>query len=292
LNVEHPCDIDFINWSCWERIWFHSYFDKLRVEATEHPVLLTEPPRYCTSNKKQLMELMFELFDVPAIQTSVPGLLSLFASGRTTGVVMDIGYKYSHAIAVQDGVPVSINTSEVGGANITDCLQTLIGSKSINDIFGNTRTIMKEKIMSDMKEKLCLMIPKDDYGTENYRQLYTLPDGNKLYLDHERYRCCELLFNPSLIHLSYPGIQSLVLNSIRVCDSHIRSSLYNNIILEGGSSKIDGMLDRFRVELKELNSAQKMTIVQNHNKNAWIGGSMIASLSSFDVRSSLRITNY
>lgn len=91
-----------------------------------------------------------------------------------------------------------------------------------------------------MKEKLAYV--SQDYeqdlhsnNEDRYRQEnYTLPDGQTLTLNNERFRCVEALFQPKMIGLDVPGIARLLFDSIDKCDSSVRKDMYVNCILSGG----------------------------------------------------------
>lgn len=74
-----------------ERILWHVFYNELRVAPEEHPVVLTEPPLNPKSNRERLAKIMFEKMHVPAIFIAVQSVLSLYASGRMTGVTVDSG---------------------------------------------------------------------------------------------------------------------------------------------------------------------------------------------------------
>lgn len=82
------------------------------------------------------------------------------------------------------------------------------------------------------------------------------------------------------------GIHHLAFNAIEKCDSDLKINLYNNIVLAGGSTLMKGFTDRFDSEIRGLAESGAKTDINVsaalHRKYAaWIGGSMLASFSTF-----------
>jgi actin-related protein len=91
------------NWDDMEKIWHHTFFNELRVEPSEHPVILTENPIGPKANRERMTQVMFETFNVPFFYINLCPVLALYASGRTTGVVLDSGYDRTHAVPIYEG---------------------------------------------------------------------------------------------------------------------------------------------------------------------------------------------
>merc|ERR1712000_268220 len=81
---------------------------------------------------------------------------------------------------------------------------------------------------------------------------YELPDGNVITIGNERFRCPEVLFQPSLIGKEAQGIHDTTFQTIMKCDVDIRKDLYNNIVLSGGSTMYPGIGERMAKEIKAL----------------------------------------
>ena len=91
------------NWNDMEKIWHHVFYNELRVAPEEHPVLLTEHPTAPRAQREHTTRVMFDTFQVPALHVCCGSVLALYASGRTTGIVLDSGRACTHVVAIYEG---------------------------------------------------------------------------------------------------------------------------------------------------------------------------------------------
>ena len=109
-------------------------------------------------------------------------------------------------------------------------------------------------------------------------------DGNVIVIGNERFRCPEVLFQPSLIGKEASGIHDCTFQTIMKCDIDIRKDLYANIVMSGGTTMFPGIAERMTKELTALApSTMKIKVVAPPERkySVWIGGSILASLSTF-----------
>ncbi len=289
LKLEYPIEHGAIeSWDAMEKIWNFTFFNDLRVNPAEHPVLLTEPPLNALSNREKMAELMFETFNVPALYISMQAVLSLYASGRTTGIVVDSGDGVTHVVPVYEGFAIThaINRIDIGGRDITDYLRRLLRQRG----YSLTSSAEKE-IVRDIKERLCYVAldPQKELAladkVSGMEKSYVMPDGDTITIGQERFLAPELFFNPSAMGSEEQSMPELIYNSINECDVDIRPHLYSNIVLSGGSTMFPGLKERLHKELSAMvPEAVEIKIVAPPERrySVWIGGSILASLKTFN----------
>ncbi|CAL1545021.1 unnamed protein product [Lymnaea stagnalis] len=291
LPLKSPVQRGLItNWDDMEAVWDYVFKEALAIDPRTTPVMMTETHNNPRTNREKTAQILFETFQVPAFFMASQPVLSLYNSGRTTGAVVDIGEGVTTAVPIYEGfaIPEAVVKMDFAGYDVTEYLLTLLAGKGYNLTSPPDRRSVKR-----LKETSCSVAANQQALTQaNPATTFELPDKRVITLEDERYRAPEILFQPRIVGRNdIKGIPNVIHDVISACDMNTRKGLYNNIILAGGSSMLDGIAARLQVELVSLcpqNAQIKINARRDRHLAAWIGGSIYATLPAFQQTSVTR----
>ncbi|CAL8111227.1 unnamed protein product [Orchesella dallaii] len=257
LEVNYPMENGVVrNWEDMLHLWDYTFGpEKMDLEPRECKIMLTEPPMNPTKNREKMIEVMFEKYQFAGVYIAIQAVLTLYAQGLLTGVVVDSGDGVTHICPVYDGFALAHLTRrlDIAGRDITRYLIKLLLLRGY--AFNHSADFETVRMM---KEKLCYI----GYNLETEQKLalettvlvetYTLPDGRVIKVGGERFEAPEALFQPHLINVEGQGIAELVFSTIQQADIDIRPELYKHIVLSGGSTMYPGLPSRLEREIKQL----------------------------------------
>ncbi|KAM7331787.1 hypothetical protein ACRRTK_008495 [Alexandromys fortis] len=324
------------DWECFRAILDHTYSKHVKSEPNLHPVLMSEAPWNTRAKREKLTELMFEQYNIPAFFLCKTAVLTAFANGRSTGLVLDSGATHTTAIPVHDGYvlqqgivksplagdfismqcrelfqemaidiippymiaakPLVLHCISRGGEGMTVGGLEL-GKRGLEMETGGNQTSplpASQEVIQDFQASV-LQVSDSPYDEQVAAQMptvhYEMPNGYNTDYGAERLRIPEGLFDPSnvkgLSGNTMLGVGHVVTTSIGMCDIDIRPGLYGSVIVTGGNTLLQGFTDRLNRELSQKTPpSMRLKLIASNSTmerkfSPWIGGSILASLGTF-----------
>ncbi|KAK7685752.1 Arp2/3 complex subunit, actin nucleation center [Cerrena zonata] len=256
LQVTQPMEHGIIrNWDDMKLLWNYTFDEKLQVNTQGRKVLLTEPPMNPKANRQRMCQVMIEEYGFGGVYVAIQAVLTLYAQGLTTGVVVDSGDGVTHIVPVYDGfaLPHLTRRLDIAGRDVTRYLIKLLLMRG----YAFNRTADFETVR-EIKEKFCYVSYDLDLDTRLAEETtvlvesYTLPDGRVIKIGQERFEAPECMFQPHLVDVEQPGVAEMLFQTIQNAAVDVRSELYKHIVLSGGSSMYPGLPSRLEKEMKQL----------------------------------------
>eukprot|EP00003_Mantamonas_plastica_P013084 TRINITY_DN2304_c0_g1_i2.p1 TRINITY_DN2304_c0_g1~~TRINITY_DN2304_c0_g1_i2.p1 ORF type:complete len:391 (+),score=121.86 TRINITY_DN2304_c0_g1_i2:43-1215(+) len=256
LEISYPLDNGIVrNWDDMYHLYDYTFYDRLGCDPSECKILLTEAPMNPKKNRNKMMEVIFEHYGFKASYIAIQAVLTLYAQGLLTGVVVDSGDGVTHIVPVYEGfaLPHLTRRIDLAGRDITRYLIKLLLHRG----YAFNRTADFETVRQ-IKEKLCYV----GYDMKQERKLaaettvlvepYTLPDGRVIKVGSERFEAPEALFTPNLVDIDGMGVAEALFDCINSADIDTRPEFYKHIVLSGGTSMYPGLPSRLEKEMRLL----------------------------------------
>lgn len=223
-------------------------------------VLITEAPHAPQVDRLKWAEVLFESYRVPSIYIANSATLSLFASGRTTGVVVECGAGITSSVPVFEGLALAhaSTTIEYAGQDISLKILSSLDDIGIS-IDPSYARMLKERmagirvpqIISTNTKRTTSRVTQSTSSSQSFEDPiahFSLPDGTDVSVDRNLFTSCtnDLFNNPSL---EPNGLIAQVAESLQLCDDSLQKDLSNNIVISGGTSMISGFGDRLERDL-------------------------------------------
>lgn len=292
LTLKFPIEQGLItDWPSVEKIWHHIFYNEVHVDPEKTPVLFTEAPMTPRANREKMTEIIFLSFNVPNMIIGIQAVLSMFASARCTGTLIDLGGGITDVVPIYEGyaMPHAIFRIEVGGNELNEFLIDKIEAR------GNISLTPEDKeSIKKLKETHCYISQKFDeelaesFDSNDREMTWTLPSGKTISINSERFECPEIHFKPYLLgdqKKQFKGIHEAAHESVMKCEEDIHKDLIANVVLAGGGSMFPGLQDRLSTEIKSCDTtgAQPVRVLcpEERAYSAWCGGAILASLPPF-----------
>lgn len=288
LKLSYPIEHGVIkDWQDMEKVWHHCFYSELLVDTAEQPLLISETPNVPFECKRKMTEIFFETFNAPAAFFMFTNVLGLFAHGRTTGLVIDSGHDVTNVLPVFEGYSIQdgLETQNFGGKSLSKSLLNIYEDK-IPQLRGNM------EVAEYIKKRHAYVAYDLAYAEEQQKQqeqeLFSMPDGQSFYIGDEIYTIPEAMFDKD----KFPELRlektlpQMCIDAVNKCDLFLRSELFSNVIVTGGNTMIPGFCERLDKEMKgdgihQVDYTVEIEAADDRNYSVWIGGSLMASLSSF-----------
>ncbi len=287
-KISNPIQNGRINdWVLFEKILDYVFY-VLRVDPSLCSVIYAVHPQFTDDDKRKLYQLLFEKYQVQRVYFAIDAMLTLYAGGFTTGLVVDVAESSTRVVPYYEGFLVNpgVRIENVGGADLTRFM-----SWHLQQAGFKFETSGEKQLVRTIKEKSCFV--SLDYDTDlknytNFNKNFRLPDGEQIVLNRQRFQVPELLFNPMIFNMEVQPIVKEIIDSINSCDLDTRPALLNNIFLTGGSSMFTNLDLRLEHEIE-------VALAQTHQEapnirifapkermfSAWVGGSILANIPEF-----------
>lgn len=269
-------------------------FDEiLGIETPNIDVLIVDSISHPMSFKIKLMEMLFESLKVQSVNFMNSSTASLFMTGRTTGLNIEIGHSSTNVVPIFEGLVLShaLHSSDIGGK---DASQMILNALKEKEVSLKDLRIDEMALIHDIKRSLsyCSDFYNTDINTDVQlditKKCFELPDGRIIELDNKTiFSSAELLLRPSIVESKHPDLRQWVYDSVQKVEPNLQRTFLDNIVVSGGASLTNNLFERFKkdltAELPEGLSKNRINLIVDDTRplSGWIGGSLLGSIATF-----------
>jgi actin len=253
LKIKHPISRgNVMDWDSYYAILTHIFYDVLRVEATKTKVVYAEPALSPPQTKQYIAQVLFQTYQVKAVNIASAPLLAIFSAGLTTGVIVESGEGLTWIVPIIDGrvVEHAVQKLPLAATDVHENLKGILMRYGVNMSYSAQREMLR-----DLKEKNCFVALDPDNAIKDTKETvpYILPDGESVNINMEiRVKAAEILFHPEILGYQCHSIQQAIIYAISRIDRYYWRELLRNIVLSGGNTLFQGLELRLEKELNRL----------------------------------------
>lgn len=265
-----------INLEMCEFLYAHMFAN---VNVTQRNVILSESTLTSKKDRTVMTQLMFEQYNSESMYLAMDDMLALYAAGRTSGLLVNVGMHHTRCSLVQESCTVrhASLSAHYGGQSCTDYFTKLAMEQGM--------PVSNMAWYEQIKEQTCQVAKQFDQY-EYTAKAYQLPDGSMISVQHEQYHAPEALFQPAMMQMAEePGIHELIYTCLHKVEHDYRRELWLSIVIAGGRSMFPGMPERVERELVNLAPSAcrvKITAPPARDTMVWIGASIFGSISTYE----------
>lgn len=310
------------DWAKMDGLWRHTFKRLNVKNAENHGVLLCEPVFNQRAIREKHAERVFESYASPRLFLCKNAALSCYANARGTGIVYDSGGRSTTVCAVIEGhvKSKSIVKDHMSGrkldAILLDVLERsdAVREGSLNPqymydqsvhadastrvkptnrphVLESFKTFMTLELGREIREALCVCsasaLTNDASAVQ--KKSFRLPDHTNVTIGKERHMIPELMFDSEAIKTSenfFPAHTMVHMAIEKSDEQRLKKDLFENVVVVGGNTSYKGFSQRLYHELSARSPAAFRTKIIGEDRRrvdmAWLGGSILASLESFD----------
>ena len=233
--------------------------NKMGISPPDYDVIVNISPIKNEENIRIYGRVFIDELGFKAMAMINSSSLSLYSTGRTSGLVVQCGEMRTYTVPIFEGFPLyhALSKNKLGGKDLTDIYRRGIEEANLNVRSEDIQTLRNIK---ERTSCVPYIYPCDYYLDENFQdiileetRLYKLPDDTIIDIPRKcRLLASEMLFNPKVVDKEDLGLRDLIVNSVRkseIVHESLKETLVNNIILSGGTTMIHGFSERIKKEL-------------------------------------------